>query len=122
MKTRNVARVYLKGGAVNRVVRTTPGRSVSFVGGAAVIQDERDMPFMLMMSDVQVEVETEYIDGLPTWLQHCPIGKYPSAPVQTAGIGSGDIHVGPPPTYEITRLVRAVSEPEPVGARRGKIA
>ena len=99
MKSRRIGTAFLLGRGSQLVVRTTPGRQLQFIGGAAAIMDERDIPYLLEMP-VQIEIEPEYAEKISGWEAKTPIGKLQHA--KFVGLKHPD-----------------AEEPEPVKPKRG---
>lgn len=97
MRDKKIATGYLLGRGVNRAFNAGPGRKIEFHGGAAVVTDERIMPYLLRLPDIQVEIEQDWIERLPDWVSKCPVGAPPRAHVVCAGLP--EYHIGPPPEY-----------------------
>lgn len=67
-----IATVYLPNG-VSQQFRTTPGQWLKFFGGKAEVIRMVDMPHVLMMADAHVQVNAEYKNWLPEWVEQCGI-------------------------------------------------
>lgn len=74
MLSKTIATAYLRArpDLQGRSMRTTPGRAISFSGGAARVTDERDLPFVLALDGVQVELNSEYLDFWGDYKARCP--------------------------------------------------
>lgn len=66
-----IAHVYLRGGSPQRVIKTTAGREVRFVGGHAEVHDPRDMTYVLRIPNAQVVVDKRWADWAPSWIEAC---------------------------------------------------
>lgn len=103
-----IADAFLRGGQ-NAAITTYPGRRIDFRGGHARIVDERDMPALLRMSNIVLEVRPEKVEWLPGWMKACGEWNPPKADVR---IPQG-FTLGPAPDYELIRKrITAASDAE----------
>lgn len=62
---RTIAQAFLNDQRIHLSVTTSPGRQVNFRGRHANVQDMRDMPTLLQMPNLVIEMEPEFVELLP---------------------------------------------------------
>lgn len=101
-----LADAFLRGGQ-NASIITYPGRKLDFRGGHTRIVDERDMPILLRMPNIILEISPERVDWLPQWMQMCGEINPPRADVR---LPQG-VSIGPYPEYKLIRAEAVISQP-----------
>lgn len=104
-----LAEAYLADHRMHHVLATTPGRRVEFRSRKAVITDARDMPHVLRMPGIVVEVSTKYVDQMPGWLRAC--GERPG-PQARVCLPPG-YELGGAPDYELRKTALGWDVKEP---------